>query len=207
MIPLVAVLTVSTTALAQESGSGSSERPTGFSIEVGLAASTSLYNLGFFDIVLPGVSMAPQLAVGAQLGRLSLALTTSVSVVGQSEEDPDGDEVGSNLWTVRLGPYVDGEIWGSGRVALFLYGGIDLLIYRDTDVSDSDLDSGSNGFSIDVGLGGRVYVFPQFSIGLKLGTSFDMAFYQPPDGLEDNNERTLSWALYGALAFRFVAAR
>jgi hypothetical protein len=196
----VLVLLASTPALAEDVGSG--ERPRGFSIEVGLAASTAFYSLGGLGAGFTGVSFAPELGVGAQLGRLSLAFTTSISMTGQAV-DAGADDYRTNNWTVRLGPYVDGEIWSSGRVALFLFGGMDVLVYaRTSDISDGD-DFTAPGFGIDVGLGGRIYVLPQFPIGIKLGTDFEMVLWD--EGTIEN--QSLSWSIYGALAFRFVASR
>jgi hypothetical protein len=197
----VLVLLFSTRAMAQEMGSGSSERPRGFSIEVGVAASTAFYSLGALGGGFSSFALTPELGLGAQLGRLSLALNTSISMTGDSV-DSGADEHSTSVWTVRLGPYVDGEIWSSGRIALFLFGGVDVLVFsRKSDLLEDDLTA--PGFSIDVGLGGRIYVLPQFPIGLKVGSTFDMVLWDEGDV----ENRSMAWSIYGALAFRFVASR
>lgn len=197
--PVMMVLLVSSSALAEVGGGG--DRPRGFSIEVGLAASSAFYTEGLLD-GFAGVAFAPELALGAQLGRLSFALTTSISMIGSTFEAA-GEEYASSFWTVRLGPYVDGEIWSSGRVALFLYGGLDALVYSfNTDFPDDDDDT-TAGFGFDVGLGGRIYVVPQFPIAVKFGTAFDVVFMD--EGGFDT--QSMAWSIYGALAFRFVASR
>lgn len=202
VVPVAVVLLVSSAALAETEGGG--DRPRGFALDVGIAASTPVFagDIGelFFYV---GPSIVPKLSLGAQLGRLSIMLDTSIALVGQVYELA-GEDGGNNVLTVGLGPSVDGEIWSAGRVALFLYGGIDVLIYRVLDVDGEGDPDGATGFAIDAGLGGRVYVFPQFQIALKVGTSLQMAFWED---VGDQELRSQAWSIYGALAFRFVASR
>jgi hypothetical protein len=204
---VVAVSLCSTVSRAESSGS--SERASGFAIEVDLVASRSLFGNGelFYEFGLTSpISVVPQLSVGAQIRRVGLGLVTSIDLFNYSEED-----YSASLLTVRVGPRIDGEIWGSGRVALFLYGGADLLVSRDID-DDGD-QAGWTGFSLDFGIGGRVYAVRQLAISLKIGTMVDMSWYDyypndpPPDWDSGSQERMTMWSLYGALALRFITAR
>ncbi len=181
-------------------------RPAGFMLEVDLAASTMV--AGELLAEIGGIAtIQPQLALGGQFGRFAFGLRAGINFWGYSQEY-EGVEEKVNYWTVRIGPHVDGEIWGSGRGALYLYGGLDVLLYIQSDEDDEDDEPRGIGFSIDFGIGGRIYIARVFSIGLQIGTTIDPTFWKR-EGWEGVDEEwtTTVWTLYGALAFRFVAAR
>jgi hypothetical protein len=185
------------TAWAEQVYSGRN-RPTGFAIDVDLAVSTGSSVWLYEDVLIPSSALTPQLAVGAQINRFFVGLEVGISFSGTRVEE--FDEFVGKLWIVELGPCFDVEIWSTQRAALFIGGGLGVMLYR-TD----DEDFAANGFNFDFSFGGRVYLVPQLSMGLKIGTGVGALFYDW-DGDEDN-ARTIAWSFYGALAFRFVAAR
>jgi hypothetical protein len=210
---VVVLIALSTPGLAwAEEGYGDltpDNRPTGFMIEVDLAASMPVYSELLMEFGMVGFSsIVPQLALGAQIGRFGIGARAGISMFGYSSEETEYDEGDKlNMWAIRIGPHVDGEIWGSGRGALYLYGGIDVLLYRESDENEDDTDPSATGFSIDFGIGGRLYVARVFSIGLQVGTTVDATFWKITFEEESEEWRTVVWSLYGALAFRFVTAR
>ncbi len=151
-----------------------------------------------FLVVPNGVSLAPRLTLGAQIQRFFVGLQTSIAFFGARGEDDD--DYSEALWTVRIGPSVDGEVWTSGSVSLFVGGALTALILA----TEND-DYHARGFSIDVFFGGRVYVVDQFSIGITVGSDVSAIFTEydiPGDNLKATS---VGWTLYGALCFRFVA--
>ncbi len=179
-------------AVAQAEHIGRDDRPSGFALELDIGVSTSM-GMWFWEefLLAGGTSLTPRLSLGAQFGRIAFGLQTAINFQGVGET---GEEADSTIWNVRLGPWVDGEIWTHPRAALFLFGGITALIMR----FDEEFDA--SGFALDFGLGGRYYVAPQFSIGIKVGSTIDIWFFE-------EDEYSLLWSIYGALAFRFVASR
>jgi len=172
---------------AQEVRERGSGRPTGFMLEVDVAAQTSLWA---WEFELPISTFVPKLTLGAQIRRFAIGLQTSMSVVAAG----DDDDFEAGYWLLRFGPHVDGEIWTSGRASLFLFGSVLVSI------AGEETDADAKGFVLDFGLGGRIYMARQFSVGIAIGSTIDVVFY---DGSGDF--RTLVWGLYGALTFRFTA--
>lgn len=195
MVIVAAMMAVPALAWGQSGGPPTGSRPRGFMIEVDVALSTPLIS-GFEEYFLPGTGLiSPQLSLGAQLGRFTLGFVLGIGFTGLGET---GDETEYKSWSVRIGPWIDAEFWGNERVGMFFFGGINAVIARS---GDGDYDEEANGFSIDLGIGGRYYVAPQFQIGLKAGTNVDVMF------MDDSDVFLLNWGFYGALVFRFVASR
>ena len=196
------------------------ERPTGFSIEVDLSMAAPIFTDLRGELISPeSFWLSPHFALGGQFGRVSFALQTTISIFNELLEETDTTYPRSNDDTflgVKLGPRIDGEVWGTRRAALFLYGGIDVLLYRyiNEETYDEESDRAAykgTGFSLDIGLGGRIYVMRQLSIGVMFGSLIDVTYwsYEEEDApdTDDLNDRSINWSLYGALMFRFVAAR
>lgn len=203
-----ALLLCPSLALAQSENLSPDNRPAGFMLEVDIAVSTPVYSELMMELGVTGLtSIVPQLALGAQFGRFGVGLRTGISYFGWTQTY-DGEEEKWNTWVIRIGPHVDGEIWGSGRGALYLYGGLDVLIYAQSDEDDEDDEPRGIGFSADFGIGGRIYIARAFSIGIQVGTAVDATFWKHERWEGETDEwHTVVWSLYGALAFRFVAAR
>ena len=206
---IVAITIILVPSLAWgEDSTGPKDRPRGFMIEVDLAASTPVYSEFMMELGMS--SIVPRLALGAQIGPVGFGLRTGISMFNITDpvEGSDGDKNKWTSWMIRLGPHVDGEIWGSGAGALYLYGGIDVLLYIQSDDDREDDEMQGIGFSVDFGIGGRLYVARVFSIGLQVGTFVDATFWEfKRSGDEADAWNTVVWNIYGALAFRFVASK
>ena len=205
LIPVVVVAaTVAVVLLPREAAAqrvGATDRPVGFALEFDLGAASPVYvSEGLGALGGMGWSMAPELALGAQIRRFFIGLQTAITFWGV--RTPDADDYHNSAWAVRIGPEVDGEVWTSRWAALYVGGGIGALIYR-----TENEDFSASGFTVDLKFGGRVWILPQLALGLHLGTSIDAVFSELDGPAADVEQRTVAWNLYGAFSLRFVAAR
>ena len=197
MLAVVGGVCVGSTAWAESASAGG--RPRGFSLEVDLAALAPV--IAEELLVVPNaVNLSPRLTLGAQIRRFFVGARAQITYYGA--KDSEADDFAPAVWSVQLGPSADGEIWTRGPASLFIGGTFAWLLFA----TDNE-DYHAGGFSVDLHFGGRVYVMDQLSIGLSIGSDFSSVFTRYERTGEDYKTTNFGWTLYGALCFRFVAAR
>jgi len=199
LIPAVA----SAQELPHPGGGGFAGPPSGFLMQVDLAATTPI---GLDTDSGPlGYLFVPRLSVGGQFGPLSIGGRVAVNVAAQGSEF-DGDESKTRFWGLDIGPFVDFEIWSRGRGAIYLLGALPLAIAGWSTESGGDDDSDTSfGFIVDLALGGRFYIARQLSLAIQMGSNLDAQFWSTGSGDSEVKQSQISWMLYGALVLRFVA--